>query len=141
MFDNDQRDRLSPTPILLVLFAVMTAGCAAAPDGSSPTSTMAKAQLTVEGTPFTFCEDSCVFEGSGANRGLGCAANVEGRTRVLATDGSILALVEWQLGAHWIVRPAETFLYDGCCFDPDVMKQEVRYETDFRWDDVACPLS
>lgn len=126
----------------LAITTLVLAGCSADPlGGDGSTAPTARADLAVSGDPITICTDDCVFEQQGANRGLGCAAKIEGTTRIRHSDGRTLATVAWKLDPSWVVRPGETFLYDGCCFKPRVMKYTVRYETEFRWDNVACPAS
>lgn len=141
MIATTERIRISPKLYALVLLTLIAAGCSAASDGSSPTSTIATAQLTAEGAPVTICLEECVFEGSGANRGLGCAAAIRGTTRVFDAEGATLSRIDWRLDPGWIVRPGETFLYDGCCFDESVKERRARMETEFAWDDVNCPQS
>lgn len=122
----------------IFILALVTSGCGVA-EGDGGTAPMRRALLAADGEPIVVvCQNGCVFEGRGINKGTGCAGNIRGVTSLQGERDQLSAPVAWELSPDWVVGPGETFLYDGCCFDQKDVDEVPRAVTEIEWDDVEC---
>lgn len=87
--------------------------------------------------------DSCVYIAQGRNDGPGCAGDVRGTVRLYTTAAAttVIASDDWTLPSTQIVRPGESFRFEGCCFSRADLERITggTYNTQFLWTDVRCP--
>ena len=96
------------------------------------------ASLASRGALSFSCGVNCSYEGEAVNNGAGCADNVRGITRLLASNGSELANDEWQLAPARRINAGEAFLYGDCCFSLTDRNNMGSYRTEIFWDETTC---
>jgi hypothetical protein len=137
---------------LLALFA-LSVGCsdsgARTPSAPSPPATqppapvIQPADLTlVRSRPMEFlnfdAQTGWTFEAHGENVGQGCAATVKGTARFMDASGVTLQTIEFSLDPGKRVRPAETFLFRGCCLTEASGRAGGTVVISFSWENVTC---
>jgi hypothetical protein len=124
--------------VLIVVVALIVAGCGGSNTPTAPA--MPTANLSTQGNMTFSCSAflGCTFQGEAKNTGQGCATNVRGVSRLLDPAGAEIDRADWNLVLSRKIRPAETFLYDGCCFTSIAVAAPGSYKTQLSWDDVGC---
>ena len=124
-----------------LLFGV--AGCG----GSSPTQpspTLAANIVTDSMGRFAACigggsARTCIFEEGARNAGPGCAVQVRGTVRFLASTGAQIASAEWSLAPARVLAVGEAFVYQATVSSPESQYSLItQYAGQAVWTNTPC---